>query len=330
MNKIQIIRLFSCVSLLFWFTISNAQTNQSKDNSIRKHEKINLFESDFSSNSNLYLIYIPTPSVCELAYEMEIVTPESGCEVGSISRVVIITFSGISTTTEYNMSAQGGAIIVEKGAGVYQVVGNGVWNITASESPNCFETAESSELPYVSNTNMTQETGITHNDGSITVEMTGGTAPYDVEWSNNVQGTISTSGGSHTISGLASGEYQAVITDDEGIVSKVCVNVSRERSGRGRGGKTANTISSNSLTAQPNPFAYNTVISFKFPEDAFTTLKVYNLSGKLIETIHKGKTEADQDYQVEVNADSWASGIYIVQLTADNGFVAHERLLVTK
>ncbi len=333
MNKIQTIRLLSFLFLLCWFTISNAQTSQLKSEPIHEKEKmnVNVLESDFSSNPDLYLIYIPNPIVCELAYEIEIITPESGCQAGSANRVVVVTFSGISSNTEYAINPQGGAIIVQKAEGIYQVVGNGTWSITASESQNCSETAENSELPYVSNADMTEETGIAQNDGSATVEITGGIAPYNVVWSNNLQGTINSSGESHTISGLAAGQYEAVVTDNSGIVSKVCITVSRKRSGRGgRGGKTTKAITSNGLTAYPNPFAHNTAISFNLPEDALTTLRVYNVSGKLMEMVYQGETEGGQDYHVKVNADTWTAGIYIVQLTTNNGFVTHQRLLVTK
>lgn len=331
MNKIQAIKLFSFLFLFCWFTSSNAQTNQLKNKPIYEEEKINVLESDFSQSSDLYLIYIPNPTVCELAYEVEIATPESGCDPGPANRVVLVTFSGTSANTEYNMNAQGGAIIVQKSEGVYQVVGNGTWSITASESQNCSETAESIELPYISDANMTEETGISQNDGSVTVEITGGTAPYNIAWSNNIQGTINASGESHTISGLTAGQYEATITDNNGIVSKICITVSRKRSGRGgRGGKTSNAITSNNLTTYPNPFANNTTIYFNLPEDAVTTLGVYNLNGKLINTVYQADTEAGQNYQVEINADSWTAGIYILQLTTNTGFVTHQRLLITK
>lgn len=341
MNKVQTIRLVSILFLFVAFTSANAQINSLKNEPIHEKEKVNInvLESDVSPIPDSYLILIPNPIPCELSYEMEIVIPESGCDEGAVNRAVLVTFSGTSANTEYGMNAQGGAVIIQKGMGIYQVVGNGVWSITASQPTgtariaqptNCSVTAESNEIPYMSNTGSTQETGMAQNDGTATAGVTGGTAPYTIVWSNGIQGTINASGESHTISGLSAGQYEAVITDSDGIVSKACIHVSRKRSGRGRGGKTGDTIPANSLTAQPNPFAHNTVISFTLPEDAFATLSVYSINGKLMHTAYQGETEAGQNYQVEINANDWISGTYIIQLTTDYGLTSYQRLMVTK
>ncbi|MFK7904506.1 MAG: T9SS type A sorting domain-containing protein, partial [Chitinophagales bacterium] len=190
-------------------------------------------------------------------------------------------------------------------------------------------------MPYISGTSMTQETGVGKNDGSATVEVTGGTPPYTVEWPNDVEGTIDASGGSDTLDDLAQGNYEVLVTDDNGMTAKACIYVSRKTGGgtgrgRGRSGKTADITELNTLIAQPNPFTHSTTIAFNLPEEDFVTLNVYSLSGKLMETIYQGETEAGQNYQVELNASSWASGVYILNMTSENGFVAHKRLLITK
>lgn len=275
------------------------------------------------------------PCPCYLEGTWEIGAYESGCAAGPANRVVVVTFEGGYSPVSYTSNAQGGSFISPKGAGIYQVVGYGPWSIEATDANGCIVAVESSEMPYVSSTSMTQETGVFKKDGSATVEVTGGTPPYTVEWSNDTEGTIDASGGSHTVEDLEKGNYEALVTDADGKTAKACINVSRKtsggRSGRGsRGRKTADAVTSNSLLAQPNPFSHTTAISFNLPEEAVATLSVYSLSGKLMETIYQGETEADQDYRVELDASSWTSGVYILRLTTDKGHVEHQRLLVAK
>ncbi len=276
------------------------------------------------------------PCPCYLEGTWEVATYESGCAAGPANRVVVVTFEGGYAPVSYTSNTQGASFISPKGADIYQVIGYGPWSIEATDANGCVFTVESSEMPYVSGTSMTQETGVAKEDGSATVEVTGGTPPYTVEWSNDDEGTIDASGGSHTIEDLASGNYEALVTDDDGNTAKACIYVSRKtsgggRSGRGSRGKTVDaTTTSNGLIAQPNPFAYSTNIRFNLTEDAFTTLSVYSVNGKLMETLYQGQTEAGQDYQIGLNATSWTSGIYILHLTTDKGHVEHQRLLITK
>jgi len=278
---------------------------------------------------------VPAPA-CELSGEMEITSYESGCEDGNDNRVVMVTFTGATTSTEYTI-IQGGAFVIPKGMGLYQVVGYGTWSIEAtSEGPTgCTVMMESSELVYVSDGSMEEESAMGAADGSATIEVTGGTAPYTVEWSDDTEGTIDESGGTHTVEDLALGYYEAVVTDDDGNTAKACIYVSRKPNngggrGRGRGRKAADVTELNTLMAQPNPFSDNTTIHFSLPEDAYATVNIFSLDGRQMDAIFEGQAVGGQDYTVELNASEWASGMYILHMTTESGFVAHERLLITK
>jgi hypothetical protein len=67
----------------------------------------------------------------------------------------------------------------------------------------------------------------------------------------------------------------------------------------------------------PNPFNPTTMIQFDLPEEAFVTLKVYNLLGQEVATLfnHEQMTEGTQE--VEFSASSFASGVYFYRLSAE-------------
>jgi predicted CXXCH cytochrome family protein len=67
----------------------------------------------------------------------------------------------------------------------------------------------------------------------------------------------------------------------------------------------------------PNPFNPSTTIQFAIPERALVTLKIYDVSGKLIAVIQDGELEAG-NYKSSFNGAGLASGIYFYKLEAGN------------
>lgn len=67
----------------------------------------------------------------------------------------------------------------------------------------------------------------------------------------------------------------------------------------------------------PNPFNNTTVINYKIFEASSISLSIYNIEGKLIEVLFKGKKAAG-NYQEEWNAQNLSSGIYFVVLQSNH------------
>lgn len=67
----------------------------------------------------------------------------------------------------------------------------------------------------------------------------------------------------------------------------------------------------------PNPFNPETTIRFSVPTSAQTRLDVYDVSGRLVQTLVNGAMTAG-DHQVSWNAKDVPSGMYIYRLTAGN------------
>lgn len=68
----------------------------------------------------------------------------------------------------------------------------------------------------------------------------------------------------------------------------------------------------------PNPFNSSTQISYSIAEDAFVTLKVYDMLGNEVAVLVNTNHIAG-NYTAEFNAQSLSSGIYIYRITAMNG-----------
>ena len=65
----------------------------------------------------------------------------------------------------------------------------------------------------------------------------------------------------------------------------------------------------------PNPFNPSTNISFAVPSDAFVTVQVFDVNGRLVSEPVNDKLEPGK-YKVTFNAENLSSGIYYYRLTA--------------
>jgi Secretion system C-terminal sorting domain len=78
----------------------------------------------------------------------------------------------------------------------------------------------------------------------------------------------------------------------------------------------------------PNPFNPSTVIKYSIPENGFVTLDVYNLLGEKVASLVNGVQEAGR-YEVNFNASSLASGIYVYSLKSGS-FSSVKKMLLMK
>ncbi|MBK7378649.1 MAG: T9SS type A sorting domain-containing protein [Ignavibacteriales bacterium] len=78
----------------------------------------------------------------------------------------------------------------------------------------------------------------------------------------------------------------------------------------------------------PNPFNPNTSISYSIPENAFVTLKIYDVLGNEVEELINEQKEPG-NYQIDFNASELSSGIYYYTLTAGN-FTSTKKMILVK
>ena len=76
----------------------------------------------------------------------------------------------------------------------------------------------------------------------------------------------------------------------------------------------------------PNPFNPITRISYSIPNSGFTTLKIYDMLGREIQTLVSEFQKAGR-YSVHFDASRFSSGLYFYKLQAERGFVDTKKML---
>lgn len=94
--------------------------------------------------------------------------------------------------------------------------------------------------------------------------------------------------------------------------------------GNGNGLPTTYELSQN----YPNPFNPTTIIKYSIPKAQFVTLTVYNVLGQKVVTLVNERQGAGY-YEVNFNADRFASGVYFYILKAGH-FVSTQKMLLLK
>lgn len=68
------------------------------------------------------------------------------------------------------------------------------------------------------------------------------------------------------------------------------------------------------ILSYPNPFSESTTISFKARESGYTVLKVYDITGREVETLFEGNAESGVTYNQSFKASNKKAGIYIYKI----------------
>lgn len=78
----------------------------------------------------------------------------------------------------------------------------------------------------------------------------------------------------------------------------------------------------------PNPFNPSTMIVFYLPQNEYVTLKIYDITGRVVETLIEGEVPAGE-HRLQWSAEGLASGIYLCRLEA-KGFSETIKMLYQK
>ncbi|GJQ42273.1 MAG: T9SS type A sorting domain-containing protein [Ignavibacteriota bacterium] len=78
----------------------------------------------------------------------------------------------------------------------------------------------------------------------------------------------------------------------------------------------------------PNPFNPTTTIKYQLPESGNVSIKVYDILGNEVANLVDGYMETGK-YEVDFNASSLASGVYIYRLNV-NDFVNVKKMILLK
>jgi hypothetical protein len=80
--------------------------------------------------------------------------------------------------------------------------------------------------------------------------------------------------------------------------------------------------------AYPNPFNPVTTLNFSLPESQDVMIQIYNLQGRVVETLIDGAVEAGY-HTAKWNADYHASGVYFVKMVSGD-FISSQKLILLK
>ncbi len=78
----------------------------------------------------------------------------------------------------------------------------------------------------------------------------------------------------------------------------------------------------------PNPFNPSTSIQFDLPRDTRVTLRIYDITGRLVATLFNNELKTAGYYSVMFNANSYASGVYFYKIEAGPNVVSKKMVLV--
>jgi hypothetical protein len=143
-----------------------------------------------------------------------------------------------------------------------------------------------------------------NNDGSIDLNVSGGTGNYSFEWSNGAT--------TEDLDGLTSGYYEVSVSDANGCNSTIGVNVLDESTA----GINANEYLK--LTVYPNPSNGSVTISYR---GNATEVTVLDQNARIV--LWK-PLEILQD----INVEGLDSGLYSVRLTGSSGKIVSKKLVV--
>jgi hypothetical protein len=77
----------------------------------------------------------------------------------------------------------------------------------------------------------------------------------------------------------------------------------------------------------PNPFNPSTTINYALPLESFTTLKIYDITGREVAILVNERKQAGR-YTVNFNAENYASGVYYYTIRAGDYFRSRKMILL--
>ncbi len=177
----------------------------------------------------------------------------------------------------------------------------GVYAVTITDANGTTVTDSvtiSSPPQIVVDTFITDASCITCADGSITIVVSGGVPPYEINWNNNDS--------TATTSNLLPGEYLYMVTDSNGCIVKSPLTV-------GVASGIKNTETNEAIKIYPNPVADELVISSHQNQSGL--IEITDVLGRIIST----SITFNNKYEMKIKVSKIPAGVYIISVQLSDG-----------
>lgn len=218
----------------------------------------------------------------------------------------------------------------------------GTHTITFSDSKNCgpdeitFEIEEPEEI--LINITEIQHFEPNSTGGQIITGISGGSPPYRVslndgcETDENAETHIFNSNQEISYTGLDPGWKVITVRDQNECIATVCIEIKNQLI-TGISDKPEDHVSLNSESVRfkiyPNPSGDIANIDIIPQVTSYTSLELYNVSGRKIAVIFREMLEQNQLYNYVLNAQNIPDGIYLLRLSDDMG-VRHRKIIIAR
>ncbi|MBL0052473.1 MAG: SprB repeat-containing protein [Bacteroidetes bacterium] len=186
-----------------------------------------------NSNTNQNIVTLIAGTYTVTVTDANNCTATSSAIISQPSEIIIITGSVNSICGQQNGSATANAsgrvgnltYLWSNGSTLNStgLVGSGFYIVTVTDVTNCTKTAvvtvANTGGPVASVIGFTNASCYGSNTGSISISITGGTAPYDILWSNGTTNSV--------VNNIPAGTYTVTVTDDNNCFSVISQLISQ-------------------------------------------------------------------------------------------------------
>lgn len=242
----------------------------------------------------------PCGTLCTLSATYSVISVN--CYEDKMGSITVTPMNGTAPYTYTWSSGQTTPTISALGIGTYTCI------IYDADSCTSSITAAITSPPIMQLTgSSTPATG--SNNGTATVNATGGVAPYTYSWQTTpVQY-------SQTISGLGTGTYVCIVHDANNCAKQVFVTVTEAL------GIMPEIIGIESLSLSPNPSDGNFELNIQLANVDDVSVGIYDVSGKMV---HQNNQNHVTHYHHSFHLAQLSSGIYMVKIKTSKGELAEK------
>ena len=267
-----------------------------------------------SNNANLnmisagnYTLTVTDALGCELVESYILTEPEELVINSTITEVSC--YDGNDGAIEVDINGGVGGYMIDWNTGANSDLPTGNYTIIVTDMNNCVATQSFFvDQPEAIEVTIQATNPMNGNDGTITAEAVGGTAPYDYSWNN---GTLMGA----EISNLAGGAYDLILTDANDCIFEESVILET----------TSTTDLENLQTFEiyPNPNDGEFFLKLEFEKRENIEIQITNELGQILKSFHR-----DSDYFLEKNTlTELSAGMYFIMVKTENG-MAVKRMIV--